>query len=67
VLITLGHTDHFGGARYLADKLHVQLVMSGTDWDFLATQQPSTNRNRGPIPKRGISVRDGEKLTLDDC
>lgn len=64
VVITHAHTDHYGGAQYLADKLHAQLVMSGTDWDFLATQQPSTNPNRGPIPKRGVSVTDGEKLTL---
>jgi metallo-beta-lactamase class B len=66
VLITHGHTDHFGGAQYLADKLHAQLVMSETDWNFLASQQPSTNPNRGPIPKRGMSVRDGEKLSLGD-
>jgi metallo-beta-lactamase class B len=66
VLITHGHTDHFGGAQYLADKLHAQLVMSETDWNFLATQQPSTNPNRGPIPKRGMSVRDGEKLMVGD-
>jgi metallo-beta-lactamase class B len=66
VLITHAHTDHFGGAQYLSDKLHAQLVMSGTDWDFFATQRPSINPNRGSIPKRGISVRDGEKLTLGD-
>ncbi len=66
VLITHAHTDHFGGAQYLADKLHAQLVMSETDWNYIATQQPSTNPNRGPIPKRGMSVRDGEKLTLGD-
>src|SRR5262245_34607861 len=66
VVITHAHTDHFGGAQYLADKLHAQLVMSETDWNFIATQQPSTNPNRGPIPKRGMSVKDGDKLTLGD-
>jgi metallo-beta-lactamase class B len=66
VIITHAHTDHFGGAQYLADKLHAQLVMSETDWNVLANQQPSTNPNRGPIPKRGISVKDGDKLTLGD-
>ena len=66
VLITHGHTDHFGGAQYLADKLHAQLVMSETDWNFLATQQPSANPNRGPIPKRGMSLKDSGKLTLGD-
>ena len=40
--------------------------MSETDWNVLANQQPSTNPNRGPIPKRGMSVKDGDKLTLGD-
>jgi metallo-beta-lactamase class B len=66
VLITHGHTDHFGGAQYLADKLRAQLVMSETDWNFLATQQPSTKADRGPIPRRGMSVKDGDRLTLGD-
>jgi metallo-beta-lactamase class B len=66
VLITHAHVDHYGGAQYLADTLHAPLVMSETDWNYLATQQSSTNPNRGPIPKRGMSVKDGDKLTLGD-
>jgi metallo-beta-lactamase class B len=66
VIITHGHTDHFGGAQYLADKLKAPLVMSETDWNFLAGEQPSAKAGRGPIPKRGMSVKDGDKLTLGD-
>jgi metallo-beta-lactamase class B len=66
VIITHGHADHYGGAQYLADKLKAQLVMSETDWNFLATARPSTNPDRGPIPRRGMSLKDGEKLTLGD-
>jgi metallo-beta-lactamase class B len=66
VIITHAHGDHFGGAQYLADKLKAQLVMSETDWNVLATARPSTNPERGPIPKRGMSVKDGDKLTLGD-
>jgi metallo-beta-lactamase class B len=66
VLITHGHSDHYGGAQYLADRLRAQLVMSETDWTFLATQQRSANPDRGPIPRRGMSVRDGGRLTLGD-
>ena len=66
VVITHGHTDHFGGAQYLADKLKAPLVMSATDWDFLSTQQPTSKAGRGPIPRRGMSVKDGDKLTLGD-
>jgi metallo-beta-lactamase class B len=68
VVITHAHTDHFGGAQYLADKFHPTLVMSGPDWDVLARAQApaNPNPNRGPIPKRGMSVKDGERLTLGD-
>ena len=66
VVITHGHADHYGGAQYLADKLKAQLVMSETDWNFLATARASTNPERGPIPKRGMSVKSGDKLTLGD-
>jgi metallo-beta-lactamase class B len=66
VVITHGHADHYGGAQYLADKLKAQLVMSETDWNFLSTAQRSTNPERGPIPRRGLSVKSGDKLTLGD-
>ncbi len=66
VIITHGHADHYGGAQYLADKLKAQLVMSETDWNFLSTAQRSTNPDRGPIPRRGMSVKNGDKLTLGD-
>ena len=66
VVITHGHADHYGGAQYLADKLKAQLVMSETDWNFLSTAQRSTNPDRGPIPRRGMGLKDGDKLTLGD-
>jgi metallo-beta-lactamase class B len=68
VVITHSHNDHFGGAQYLADKLHAQLVMSDTDWGVIEHMPPppAGNTNRGPLPKRGKSVKDGEKLTSGD-
>jgi metallo-beta-lactamase class B len=66
VIITHAHTDHFGGAQYLADKLHAQLIMSETDWDTLSRLAPPTRADRGPIPKRGTGVPDGFRLTLGD-
>jgi metallo-beta-lactamase class B len=66
VVITHGHADHYGGAQYLADKLKAQLVMSETDWNFLSTAQRSANPDRGPIPRRGMGMKDGDRLTLGD-
>jgi metallo-beta-lactamase class B len=68
VIITHAHNDHFGGAQYLADKFHATLVMSETDWGTIERMQPppAGNTNRGPLPKRGMAVKDGDKVTLGD-
>lgn len=67
IVITHGHADHYGGAQYLADKYKAELVMSEADWAFLEGPQTRPARpDRGPIPKRGRAVGDGDRLTLGD-
>ena len=67
IVITHGHADHYGGAQYLADKYKAELVMSEADWAFLERPDGRTPRpDRGPIPKRGRAVKDGDRLTLGD-
>jgi metallo-beta-lactamase class B len=67
IVITHGHADHYGGAQYLADKYKAELVMSEADWSFLeGPRAPQARPDRGPIPKRGRAVRDGDQLTLGD-
>ena len=67
IVITHGHADHYGGAQYLADKYKAEIVMSEADWAFLeGPRAPQPRADRGPIPKRGRAVQDGEKLTLGD-
>jgi metallo-beta-lactamase class B len=67
IVITHGHADHYGGAQHLADKYNAELVMSTADWAFLeGPRAPQPRPDRGPIPKRGRSVNDGDKLALGD-
>jgi len=67
IIITHGHSDHYGGAQYLADKHKAELVMSNADWAFLeGSQAPEPRPDRGPVPKRGRGVNDGDRLTLGD-
>jgi metallo-beta-lactamase class B len=67
IVITHAHGDHYGGAQYLADKYKAELVMSEADWAFLeGPRAPQPRPDRGPIPKRGRAVNDGDRLTLGD-
>jgi len=59
-IVSHGHSDHSGGARYLQDRFGTRIILSAADWDLL-------DRNpRGPNPKRDMVATDGQKLTLGD-
>src|SRR3984893_16661806 len=36
LILTHGHSDHFGGGKYLQDTYHPHVLMSGVDWDMVA-------------------------------
>ncbi|MDT0342423.1 MBL fold metallo-hydrolase [Streptomyces litchfieldiae] len=58
VVVTHGHDDHYGGARYLADRYGARVLMAPADWDLVA-------RTGGPnAPARDLEIRDGQRLTL---
>lgn len=59
VLLTHGHADHFGGARYLQDhykNLHVGV--SAADWDFIPTQ------GKGPKPIKDMVLAEDQPFTF---
>jgi metallo-beta-lactamase class B len=60
-IVSHGHRDHAGGARYLQDHFGARVILSAADWDLLA-------RDAGawPKPKRDMVASDGQKLTLGD-
>ena len=76
IVISHGHFDHSGGARYLQDKFHPKVLMSGADWNM--TLNPSARggaggpargggaTQRAVPPARDQDVVDGQKLTLGD-
>ena len=59
VIVSHGHSDHVGGARYLQDHFGARVIMSGADWDLVER----TNAN-WPKPKRDMVATDGQKLAL---
>ena len=61
VIVSHGHIDHAGGAKYLQDQFGAHIIMGAPDWDLL-------DRDRGawPKPKRDMIATDGQRLTLGD-
>ena len=62
ILVTHGHGDHYGGAKYLAEKYNAHVLMSAQDWDFAARN--AARFAAAPMPPRDMVVTDGQKLTL---
>jgi metallo-beta-lactamase class B len=65
VVVTHGHGDHWGGAKYLQDTYGARVVMSGIDWDMV--EKPG--HGGGPFadlvpPRRDIAVKDGDVIAL---
>src|SRR5688572_1302845 len=56
-IVSHGHGDHSGGAKYLQDTFGARIVLSAEDWDLL-------ERTGGAQPKRDVVATDGMKLTL---
>jgi metallo-beta-lactamase class B len=60
-IVTHGHSDHSGGARYLQDHFGTHVILSAADWDLL-----ERNTSSRPKPKRDMVATDGQKVTLGD-
>jgi metallo-beta-lactamase class B len=58
-IVSHGHGDHSGGARYLQEHFGTRIILSAEDWDLL-------DRGSGTRPKRDMVATDGQKLTLGD-
>jgi len=59
VIVSHGHADHSGGARYIQDRFNAHVLLGDADWDLL-------DRSNGTKPKRDMVATDGQKLTLGD-
>jgi metallo-beta-lactamase class B len=66
IVLTHGHADHYGGAKYLQDKYHAHVLMSAIDWDAVAKAPPPAP-GAAPAqapPTHDMDIADGQKLTL---
>jgi metallo-beta-lactamase class B len=61
VIVSHGHIDHAGGAKYLQDRFGARIILAEEDWDLM-----SRNTQSWPKPRRDMAAVDGQKLTLGD-
>jgi metallo-beta-lactamase class B len=61
VIVSHGHSDHAGGARFLQEKYGARVILAPADWDLLARTGGSW-----PKPNRDIEAPDGYELRLGD-
>ncbi len=66
VIVTHVHGDHYGGATYLQEKYGARVVMSESDWKQSETKLEANSKHWGPVPKRDVSVKEGDTVTLGD-
>jgi len=65
LILTHGHNDHFGGAKYLQETYHPRVLMSAADWDMVAKLPPTNSGKQfAGVPARDMDITDGQKLTL---
>jgi metallo-beta-lactamase class B len=60
VLISHGHLDHAGGAKFLQERYGARVLLTAADWDLLERDNPAWK------PRRDVEIADGQKLTLGD-
>ena len=67
VVVTHGHGDHYGGAKYLVDRYKARVIASVADWNMMHGTLEFTSAVWSPPPMLDIEIkRDGEKMTFGD-
>jgi metallo-beta-lactamase class B len=68
ILLTHGHSDHFGGAKYFQDHFHARIVASAADWELMGHPDqlpPNAEAWMSAVPPlKDIAVGDGDEIVL---
>ncbi|WP_267523294.1 MBL fold metallo-hydrolase [Campylobacter sp. MG1] len=64
ILITHGHGDHYGGAKYFQDKYNAKVMMSAIDKDFMYSYNEGPNDPKYPKPTINHLLKDKEIIKL---
>jgi metallo-beta-lactamase class B len=64
IVVSHGHPDHVGGAKYLQEKYKAKVLMSAVDWEAVLAGRPGAESPAAPPPARDMTITDGQTLTL---
>lgn len=67
LIVTHGHGDHWGGAKYIQDTFGAKVISSEADWGLME----NPDRGGGPFanlisPRRDVVAMDGDTVALGD-
>ena len=66
-IISHGHGDHVGGARFIQEEFGTHIILGAEDWDLLErTGAGASSAAAMPLPKRDMVGTDGMKVTVGD-
>lgn len=70
VIVSHGHADHFGGARYLQEKYGAHIYIGAADWDLIehppARGEKQAKGGGPPAPKHDMVISEGHPIKLGD-
>ncbi len=71
IIVTHGHGDHYGGAKYLSDKYQIPVMMSEPDWTLAANPQAAQKSGMpapdwSDAPEKDLVANDGQEVTYGD-
>jgi metallo-beta-lactamase class B len=64
IILTHGHGDHYGGAKYLKQKYNMPIGATAEDWELM---EKSPMKGFDPPPARDQVLNDGQDLTVGDA
>ena len=64
VMISHGHGDHYGGAKYLQDTYGAKVYMSKIDTELMMNAEPRPDSEPTPKPIINKYLKDGHKVSL---
>jgi metallo-beta-lactamase class B len=66
VIIGHGHSDHFGGARYMQEHYGSRVYLSAADWSFMQLTPPPAQGPAPVLPKLDMFAVEGQPIVLGD-